>query len=413
MRMIKKVSMMLTTLAATVLFGCSVSAAPTGLKQVKDATTAIGIDWNDSAGYSDYAVWVSTSKTEWTENTYVKGGYITGSECYVDGFQAGKSYYVKIAEAVYNSETGEGSIAGTWSEPIEVVTTPSDMAFAGNKTLKQTAAKKKSITVAWPAVTGATGYEVKVSRNNIETDAKVLANVATTSIKINTTKPTYVAVSYFRRSSTGYVAKCVYGQDAYRFAFKPMPGKAKAPKVKGENIVGGVNVGFKSVKNVDGYQVQYCKFNGKGKKKVFTTQAECSLSGLNKAVFYKVRVRGYVQLSSGKKVCGKWSKYTIFCMDQTQRNATAESVASYTRKARLKWKKVKGATSYTIYMSAGQSSGYKVITTTKNLSIVLSSFKGSGFVKHKNYYWYVVANRKVGKKTYKSIHTLKRYFYFY
>ena len=416
MKKIKKVSMVITTIAASVLFGCAVSAAPTGLKQIGDATNAVAIDWDDTtiAGVSNYAVFVSRDKDNWTAETMVQesSGYVSASEARISKLNPGSSYYVKVTEAAWDSKNQE-VVLGEWSDPIEIVTKPDDASFIG-ATVKQTAAKKGKVSISWPAVNGATGYEVKVSKNNTDADATVFADVTGTSLDISTSSPTYVGVYYYRRSSTGYVAKCTEGREAYRTSIKPLPGKAKKPKIEGENVVGGVNVKFTAINNCDGYQVQYCKYNGKGKKNKYTSISQLSLASLNKKMFYKVRARGYVVLSSGQKVYGKWSKYNVFCMDQTRHNCKiADASSTSTKKVKISWKKVKGAKNYTVYMSTSRYSGYKAVTTTKGTSVTLSSFNGSGFAYYKNYYYYVVANAKVGKKTYKSLKENRDGFHFY
>ena len=415
MKKIKKVSMVLTTIAASVLFGCAVSATPTGLKQIGDTTNAVAIDWDDTtiAGISNYAVFVSTDKDRWDESTIVEksSGFVKSSEASITNLTPGSSYYVKVTEAAVDSDNNLH--LGKWSDYIEIVTKPDDASFTG-ATVKQTAAKKGKVSISWQAVNGATGYEVKVSKNDTTVDATVYADVTGTSLDISNNSPTYAGVYYYRKSSTGYVAKCSEGKQAYSVSLKPLPGKAKKPKIVSENVVGGVNVKFSAINNCDGYQVQYCKYNGKGKKNKYTATSQISLSSLNKKMFYKVRARGYVVLSSGKKAYGKWSKANVFCMDQTRHNCKiTDASSSTTKKVKLAWKKVKGAKNYTVYMSKSRYSGYKAVATTKGTSVTLSSFNGSGFAYDQNYYYYVVANAKVGKKTYKSLKYNRDGFHFY
>lgn len=414
MKLIKKISVAVTSMVATLVLCGTVSAmsasdAPLGIKQTADTANSVTLDWSDTESITQYAVWVSSSKDAWTEDTFVKGGYVNGSNCIVDGLVAGRSYYVKIANTVVGDDNQR--YMGAWSEPMEVVTKPEDLTFAGNSTLKQTGAKKNQITVSWPAVAGANGYEVRIAKDNSETNLKKLADVKTTSVIISTNTSTYVEVGFFRKASTGYVAKCARSQIAYKYSCKPTPGKVKKVKLIGDSG-NGLSVKYSKVKNCDGYEIQYCKYNGKSKKHGFSTSTKCSIPKLNKHTFYKVRVRACVVLSGKKYASGKWSKYIVCCMDQTTHGATAENSAIHANKPRLKWKKTKGATSYTVYMSTKKSGKYKKVATVKKNSIVLSQFNGSGFAFYKNYYWYVVANRKVGKKTYKSVSKGRRSFDF-
>ena len=415
MKLIKKISVAVTSMVATLVLCGTVSAmsasdAPLGIKQTADTSNSVTLDWSDTESITQYAVWVSSSKDAWTEDTFVKGGYVNGSNCIVDGLVAGRSYYVKIANTVVGDDNQR--YMGAWSEPMEVVTKPEDLTFAGNSTLKQTGAKKNQITVSWPAVSGANGYEVRIAKDNSETNLKKLADVRTTSVNISTNTSTYVEVGFFRKASTGYVAKCARSQVAFKYSCKPTPGKVKKVKIKGDSD-DGLTIKFKGVKNCDGYEVQYCKYNGKSKKSGFTTKTTCAIPKLKKHTFYKIRVRACVVLAGNKRASGKWTKYVVGCMDQTAHGADAENSTAFANKPRLKWKKVKGATSYTVYMSTKEGGKYKKVATVKKTNVVLSSFNGSGFAFYKNYYWYVVANRKVGKKTYKSVGKERRRFRFY
>ena len=75
------------------------------------------------------------------------------------------------------------------------------------------------------------------------------------------------------------------------------------------------------------------------------------------------------------------------------------------KKITVKWKKIKGATSYTIYASTKQNSGFKKIKTISAKKKSSYTFKKIGkkkLKKKKRYYVRVAYNTKVGKKTVKS-----------
>ena len=63
----------------------------------------------------------------------------------------------------------------------------------------------------------------------------------------------------------------------------------------------------------------------------------------------------------------------------------------------VKWNAVKGAANYTVYYSTSKNSGFKKIGTTSGKSFTVKNLKPG-----RNYYFKVVANRKVGGKTLKS-----------
>ncbi len=72
------------------------------------------------------------------------------------------------------------------------------------------------------------------------------------------------------------------------------------------------------------------------------------------------------------------------------------------KKLKITWKKVSGAKNYTVYMSTSKTGGYKKLTTTKKRAYTAKKIQKKKLNKKKTYYVYVVANRKEGKKTYKS-----------
>lgn len=66
-------------------------------------------------------------------------------------------------------------------------------------------------------------------------------------------------------------------------------------------------------------------------------------------------------------------------------------------KMKLTWKKVYGSSSYSVYMSSNGGKSYKKVRTTRGTSYVTKKLP-----KYKNFYFYVIANKKVGSRTYKS-----------
>ena len=78
---------------------------------------------------------------------------------------------------------------------------------------------------------------------------------------------------------------------------------------------------------------------------------------------------------------------------------------------RVSWGKNKNATNYTIYGSTNRKGKFKKIATTKKTFYVVKKVGKSKIKKNKNYYFYVKANRKQGKKTIKSINKFTYYSY--
>ena len=107
-----------------------------------------------------------------------------------------------------------------------------------------------------------------------------------------------------------------------------------------------------------------------------------------------MKVRAYSAIN-GKKYYGAWSPLAFFF---TQPRVTKAKVAS--NKLVVRWGKVAGATSYTVYASPWSKSGYKKIATvSKGRSSLSFSKIGTKKIKNgKKYYVYVVTNKRVRGK---------------
>ena len=81
-------------------------------------------------------------------------------------------------------------------------------------------------------------------------------------------------------------------------------------------------------------------------------------------------------------------------------SAPSIKVTAGKKKADVKWGKVTGATNYTVYYSTSKKSGYKKAGTTSGKSYTVKKLKPG-----KTYYFKVVANKKVGSKTYTSAYS--------
>ena len=81
-------------------------------------------------------------------------------------------------------------------------------------------------------------------------------------------------------------------------------------------------------------------------------------------------------------------------------SAPSIKVTAGSKKAVVKWSAVSGAKNYTVYYSTSKNSGYKKAGTTSGKSYSVKKLKPG-----KTYYFKVVANKKVGSKTYTSAYS--------
>ena len=114
---------------------------------------------------------------------------------------------------------------------------------------------------------------------------------------------------------------------------------------------------------------------------------------------YGVRIRG---CRDGEY--GEWSDKSIV-VKQPKLQAR-----NYKGAIQIKWQKLKGVSGYDIYMSRKQNSGYTKVASV-NAKTTLKTIKKIGKKKLKKgtYYYYVVAKKKLGKKTFKSGINFKSY----
>lgn len=370
----------------------------TGVKQIDSSENSIKIEWTaDITPNCYYDVWMSTTGDEGTfvkKNTY----RLSSPDMFISNLTPGTTYYIKVIAFTYNYSAGE-LYADNYSETIPVATTPEEATG-----VKQTAATASSVTLKWDKVSGATGYYVY---NGNGSDKKLVANVTTNSATIKKLKATgkYNFYVYPYRKAGNYVAaQDSYGSKGYisDYDVKLIPGKVSAGSIDVEyywSALKEMKVNWKKVSRAEGYQVQVYLYNGK--KASFTTAGTSNYAYLEKMQvnrFYKIKVRAYTVLNGAKKY-GSWSSYSYEAFNPDVFYAKQDGSK---KQAKIKWDTVKGATSYTVYASTKQKSGYKKIATAKKTSLTLSKIGKTSLKKNKTYYVYVVANRKVGKTTYTS-----------
>ena len=163
-----------------------------------------------------------------------------------------------------------------------------------------------------------------------------------------------------------------------------------------------VRVNFKDM--INGFE--YAVYNAKGKKfltkKVSTKNLKVDSAGkyifiplqkskLKDGSFYKVVVRSFV-VEGSKRINSKWSNPTYIAGKPLNIKLSA---TSNIQKTYISWSAMKGSTNYSVYRS----------TSTQSMGTKLAVVNGTSYTVPTNstmYYYTIVANKKVGKKTYKA-----------
>ena len=362
-------------------------AAPSGLRQTSAYTNSAKVVWNAVVGKNiRYHVQYSTDNRNFSDAATYDSSY---PEIYKSNLSTGSTYYFRVR--AYESIYGKPNDYSTWSPSFEAVTVPDRIK---TESLNQSAAKTSSISLNWSPVTGATRYQVYRVDGSAQIYAATTNSPSVTIGNLKTGTSNYLRVYAERVSSSGYVARNDYS--AYIYA-NTLPGTVTGIKVTNSYPYSNkVALAWNRAENAKGYQIAvYTMKNKKTGKTLNVRSSSYNTIKMNQKSFYKVKVRAYTQLNNGKKVYGNWgSTYVANQQEVKVRNVSGGLTAS--------WPKVTGATNYTVYASDKQKKGYKKISTTKSTSYTLKKFKGKNMKKGKKYYFYVVANKKVKSKTYKS-----------
>lgn len=155
-------------------------------------------------------------------------------------------------------------------------------------------------------------------------------------------------------------------------------------------------IDWADIDSATGYQVQLINSKGKVVKSLNQQYSGASFGSMKDEV-YTVNVRAYTTFN-GKTYYTPWSK--IYCFNQ----ARIKSVKVSSKKLKVTWGKVGGATGYDIYVSTKKKSGYKKVKSVgKNTTkATISKFNKKSFSTKKTYYIYVITKKKMGSKTYLS-----------
>ena len=146
--------------------------------------------------------------------------------------------------------------------------------------------------------------------------------------------------------------------------------------------------------SVTGYQYELYNYKGAKVKSGISKYPSGAYADFNKLVLqtYKMRVRAYTTFN-GKTTYGAWSNWLEIVPPVKSLTGKAKK-----KKVSLKWSKVPGATSYTIFVSTKKDSGYKATKTVKKNKVTIKKIGKKKLKSKKTYYIYVRPNRKVNGK---------------
>lgn len=166
------------------------------------------------------------------------------------------------------------------------------------------------------------------------------------------------------------------------------------------------NITWKSVYNVDGYNVyRSTSKNGTYKKVGSSTSTSYTDKGLTKGKTYYYKVAAYVNANGGQTISNYSSVVSVKAAAPAPATITAKK--SKAGVAKITWSKSSGASGYEVYMATSSKGKFTKISTISKPT-TLSCTK-SGLTKGRTYYFKVRSYTTVnGKKVYSDYTSVKR-----
>jgi hypothetical protein len=266
--------------------------------------------------------------------------------------------------------------------------------------LTQTDIQNSSATISWNAAAGAMGYLVYGPENNYSTPVKQTTDTKVVLQVNNIVDQKYVVIPYDAESDDH-----IAGYEKWAtIAVSTLPKKVTG--IKYYDLFQNSNQLSVTWTDVPcrGFEAICYNKSGKAVQTVDTTSyCKAEFSKTNTQNIYSVVVKSYVVINGNQKKYGPTSA-KFYAVPQPKITSTNSDVEIGSVK--LKWKKIKGAKNYTIYVSKKSSGGFKKVATVKASKAASYTVKKCGKTSlntlNTKYYFKIVTTAKFGKKSKKS-----------
>lgn len=345
-------------------------------RQVDCSTDSIMVSWDAILEKNiKYHVYISQDNTNWTEweDTSI-------TETWLNKLTEGTSYYIKVVAVSNGTNVAESDVIMATTRPAAI------------KSVSWTGATADSVTITWEAVKGAEYYNIYADRDTKQLITTSATNTATIGGLGAGSEQTYYVTA--ARKAGGYEAVSYTGwlSSDCDVRTKTCPAQMAAGTYSVYHIWSETRFDCTTPNNADGTEIE-AKYV-KSKKNALATTDSKSISdsaGANK--FIKYRVRAYVK-SGDQRFYGAWSSWKYVAYQTVQAKATGK------KSLKASWKKVAGASRYTVYVSTSDKSGWKKVKTvgSKANTLKITKIGKKKLKKNTQYYVKVVPSIKVGKK---------------
>ena len=248
-------------------------------------------------------------------------------------------------------------------------------------------------------MSGASGYQVyrATSKSGKYSLVKTTTSTSFTDGKKTTGSTYYYKIRAYRTVS----GKKIYGSFSDIVSVKLIPNTVKGVKASSASY-SSLKISWSKVSDASGYQV-YRATSKNGKYTLVKTTTGTSYTDTKRTTgtTYYYKIRAYKTVN-GKKVYGSFSS-VVYAKPALSKPGSITAKNAGSKKVKISWSKVSGASGYQVYYSTSKSGTYKLLKTTTSLY-----YTKSGLTKGKTYYFKVRAYRTVsGKKVYSSFTTVK------
>jgi hypothetical protein len=379
---------------------------------VQTGATAGSVDIQFTAltdAEAQYAVYVSSNEA----GGYAEKESISGNFTTISGLAAGSTYYVMVVPFYENSDSTQTSekdsvsedeqlpskLYGTASAALSVVTAPS----TAPTSITQKSSTSDSVTIAWDAVNGASGYFVDyaLSDSTSQERVRLVTNTAGAVLTGLSASKTYTAyVTPYRVSREGFTA---YDSANCTSKGNLMIGSVTSGKPAGKvsgfvqktGTADSAAITFRTLSDASAqYSVQLAESaDGSFSEYAVVKEGTCAFTELKAGASYYVRVVPFYQSWNSlneeyDRVNGTASDVFEIVTVPSARPKTITQTDAAKTSIKLQWDAVDGATGYTVdYYRSGSSES---LTTTVSKNKV----KLSGLTANAEYSVYVTPYRR-------------------